>query len=637
MPKPFLLRRSSGLYVRYWVPLLLRQAVGSDTIVRSLGRLRGDAARLEAARLGYALSHRFNAMKREMQPRMIAPPSSTLGECIDGYLSDHSAARRPLQLFLALAGDKPMSAFSGEDVDTFARALYGWPRDAGRRALFKQVSPQEVIARAKRAEAEPIGLETWQRYLSALRAFAKWMIAHAKLDPAFIYAFDRWLGPTVSPQSDSLPADVTTHAGAYTVDRSADGSLRIHADTTEDHAHVLDVLDRIERQHLPPASAKVARTLGEARDLFLVQFKERNPAPATVHETKATLALFVDVIGAAKPMNEVGVEDVDALRATLAVWPARARVLPDYKGLSTRDIIKKAKRDKSPGINVRTKDKHLDNVRKFFGWAVQRHEMTHNPLSGVRLQTKAQKATLTRRGFTQPELAALFAPRLRAAHASTPSCFWLPILALHTGARLRELAQLRVVDVHEVGGVWGLDINYHAGPLKNTQSQRFVPLASAMAALGFLAYVDDVRTAGFDRVFPDGSWTAKNGPGDKVSKWFNRGYTRAAGLTDPALVFHSFRHTVADTVDGVGLTEAQIGAITGHQSNSVLGQHYIRRKTVVVRHQHVDAIADQFKLPTQDVYVAGQFAEAFAELKKKQARAGALIARAARQTKKSKK
>jgi integrase len=154
-------------------------------------------------------------------------------------------------------------------------------------------------------------------------------------------------------------------------------------------------------------------------------------------------------------------------------------------------------------------------------------------------------------------------------------------------------------------------------------------------ALGFIEYVADVRALGFDRVFPDGSWTAKNGPGDKVSKWFNRSYTGAAGLNDPALVFHSFRHTFADAADGVGLTEAQIGALTGHQSESVLGKHYIRHKTVETRWQHVDTITRQFGLPPLGAYAPGQFALVFGVLKKKKARAEALIARAARQTKKS--
>jgi integrase len=526
MPKPFLLRRPSGLYVRYWVPLALREAVGSNTIVRSLGDLRGDAARLEAARLGYALAQQFHACRA-----MAKKNKEGSGDLI---LVDHK--HQPIK------------------------------RPKGRQ-----------------------------------------------------------------PYPDFIEHD-------YQVDYREDGSFSVSAEGPEEHARALETL-RLMRETPPPlaSSTKAARTLGEARDLFLVQFKEKNPAPATVHETVATLGLFVDIVGARRPMDQVGVDDVDTLRAVLAVWPARARVLPAYRGLGTKDIIKKAKKDQPPGINVRTKDKHLDNVRKFFGWAVQRHEMTHNPLSGVRLQTKAQKATLTRRGFTQAELAALFAPHLRAAHAGTPCYFWLPMLALHTGARLRELAQLRLVDVHQVEGIWGVDINYHAGPLKNTQSQRFVPLASAVIALGFLDYVNDVRSAGFERVFPDGSWTAKNGPGDKVSKWFNRGYTRDAGLTDPALVFHSFRHTFADTADGVGLTEAQIGAITGHQSDSVLGQHYIRRKTVLVRQKHIDATTNQFKLPPQDAYVAEQFAEVFAGLKKKQAQEAAVAARERRQSQKNKK
>jgi len=632
MPKPFLLRRPSGLYARYWVPLPLREAVGSNTIVRSLGNLRGDAARLEAARLGYALAHRFNTMKREMQPRTITPPSAMLGERIESYLRERPSAERALRLFLALVGDKPLANLSASDIDAFARAMHQWPKDAGRRALFKGASPHETVTRAERSKSEPIGWGTWHRYLSAVRTFADGLIARGELTPDFNETLDGLIGP----RRGRVP-DMANLSAAYSYERRADGSLHVQADTEEDHRRAMEFHERAEPSSVPTTTVKAARTLGEARDLFLVQFKEKNPAPATLHETVATLNLFVDIAGATKPMDEVGVDDVDALRAVLAVWPARARVLPEYKGLSTRDIIKKAQRDKPPGINVRTKDKHLDNVRKFFGWAVQRHEMTHNPLSGVRLQTKAQKATLTRRGFTQPELAALFAPHLRAAHAATPSHFWLPLLALHTGARLRELAQLRMVDVHQVEGIWGVDINYHAGPLKNPQSQRFVPLASAVVTLGFLDYVAEVRAAGFDRVFPDGSWAAKNGPGDKVSKWFNRGYTRAAGLTDPALVFHSFRHTFADTADGVGLTEAQIGAITGHQSDSVLGQHYIRRKTVAVRHQHVDAIAGQFKLPPLNGYVVGQFADVFAGLKKKHMREIALAARTARQARMARK
>jgi hypothetical protein len=86
VPKPLLLHRPNGLYARYWVPLALREAVGSETIVRSLGGLRRDAARLEAARLGYALAHQFALMKNQRPPRMPAPSSVQLAERIDVYL-----------------------------------------------------------------------------------------------------------------------------------------------------------------------------------------------------------------------------------------------------------------------------------------------------------------------------------------------------------------------------------------------------------------------------------------------------------------------------------------------------------------------------------------------------------------------
>lgn len=316
-----------------------------------------------------------------------------------------------------------------EGVDCFAEQMLDWPRDAGRSALFKDASPQQILARAKRARAEPIAPESWRRSLAAVRVFMTGLIAQAELDPAFIQAFDRWIGARTLAMAPMAPVERILDA-SYSYTWRADGSLDVHADTEADHRRVMELHDRVNRSAPRGPSAKAVRSLGDARDLFLTQFKEKNPAAATVHETVATLGLFVDIVGAGKPMDEVGVDDVDAFRAVLAVWPTRARVLPAYKGLSTRDIIKKAKKEQPPGINVRTKDKHLDNVRKFFGWAVQRHEMTHNTLSGVRLQTKAQKTTLTRRGFTQPELAALFARELRAAHAATPSYFWLPLLPM---------------------------------------------------------------------------------------------------------------------------------------------------------------------------------------------------------------
>lgn len=63
MPKPYLLARPSGLYVRFLVPVDLRARIGSRFIVRPLGSRRGDMARLLAARFAVALSQVFMAMR----------------------------------------------------------------------------------------------------------------------------------------------------------------------------------------------------------------------------------------------------------------------------------------------------------------------------------------------------------------------------------------------------------------------------------------------------------------------------------------------------------------------------------------------------------------------------------------------
>lgn len=64
MPKSLLLSRPSGLYVRFRVPSDLRERIGSRFIVRSLGSLRGDAARLVAAAQAVALSQAFDWLRR---------------------------------------------------------------------------------------------------------------------------------------------------------------------------------------------------------------------------------------------------------------------------------------------------------------------------------------------------------------------------------------------------------------------------------------------------------------------------------------------------------------------------------------------------------------------------------------------
>lgn len=124
---------------------------------------------------------------------------------------------------------------------------------------------------------------------------------------------------------------------------------------------------------------------------------------------------------------------------------------------------------------------------------------------------------------------------------------------------------------------------------------------------------------------------AKNGPGDRVGKWFNRTLLRGAcGISDNAVSYHSTRHTFITAGDKLGFSEAQVGALTGHQARSVQARHYIDASTVPQRKERIDRIAASLPVPPLAAYRAGQFAKCFEGIRRKEQRARAVAKRKGR-------
>ena len=412
------------------------------------------------------------------------------------------------------------------------------------------------------------------------------------------------------------------------------GVVSVRADGPDDHKRALEALDRM-RVVIPglPRFAMPAQKTGPmlhaAITGFLQRFRQTSRAPATLLETAHTLELFRDLVDDV-PLANVGNEQTDVFREAMSHWPARARVFPQFKNLSARAIVAKGKSmPEVPKLQVRTVEKHLDRLRVFFNEAVKRRELAHNPLHGVRLQTTAAKYEPVRRAFRAHELLLVFDPARRAKLAHDPMYFWFPPLGLFLGGRLRELAELTVFGVEQLPeiNVWGLHI---LEGRKNSQSKRFVPLPDRVLAMGFLDYIEDVKAAGFEAAFPGGSVNAKNGAGDRVSRWFNRTYLdKACGLDDPQLCFHAFRNTQQTAADVLKISESQIAPISGHAPRSVQARHYIDPATVKARKKRLDRIANHYQLPPLAPYRRGQFDEYFAEVRANEKHTEAKAARAA--------
>ncbi|AWM88274.1 site-specific integrase [Microvirga sp. 17 mud 1-3] len=158
--------------------------------------------------------------------------------------------------------------------------------------------------------------------------------------------------------------------------------------------------------------------------------------------------------------------------------------------------------------------------------------------------------------------------------------FWLPLLALFTGARLAELAQLRVCDIHvDRSGLAYLDIATSGGrTVKTRTSIRKLPIHSELRRLGFLEYIEGVRVASSNEnrdLWPEVQSAKGRARSAAFSQWFN-GYLRskAVGIQDPRKVFHSFRHLFKDMCRDAGLSEDVHDALTGHGAGSSVGRRY---------------------------------------------------------------
>ena len=141
------------------------------------------------------------------------------------------------------------------------------------------------------------------------------------------------------------------------------------------------------------------------------------------------------------------------------------------------------------------------------------------------------------------------------------AAFWLPLLALYTGARLSELAALTAADVvieqpSDIAIIMITEDVDQGRTLKTLASRRVVPIHTELVRLGFLNFVED-RLPGprqATRLFPLLTPGSRGGLGEGWSKWFGR-YIRNIGITNTASVFHSFRHGFKDALRAAGVDE----------------------------------------------------------------------------------
>jgi integrase len=255
----------------------------------------------------------------------------------------------------------------------------------------------------------------------------------------------------------------------------------------------------------------------------------------------------------------------------------RIRAFVDKHGdLPLTDVTRAMASDFLAGLDVsnRTRNNYAMTLKCVFDCARRRGRFTgDNPFADQR--SKVAKNSYS--PFTVAELQTLFdalpreIPKKHTAESALP---WVALIALYTGMRLEEIAQLTTADVREVAAngatVWVIDVhNGGENKLKNETSARLIPVHSELDRLGLLDYVKALKAG---PLFP--GLTRRESKGGKVGARVGELFRKklvTLKLKRDGLCFHSFRHTVAGRLDAAGVPQSDAARILGH---AVAGMSY---------------------------------------------------------------
>jgi integrase len=240
----------------------------------------------------------------------------------------------------------------------------------------------------------------------------------------------------------------------------------------------------------------------------------------------------------------------------------------------------------TPCIGAATVNKWLTCLQGVLNWArkngvIPEEVLWADPVKGMRLKEPRSK----RRPWETEELSLLFGSSIyrrgeRPLGGKGEAAYWLPLLALFSGARLNELAPMCANDVKRdtASGVHFMTVvedDETGRSVKTENSLRAIPIHPELLRIGFLKFVDRRRHAEGQktRLFPLIRQNSKGNYGATFSQWFGR-HKRSLGIDNKSSVFHSFRHGFKDALRTAGVNEDVNDALTGHSGGNTVARGY---------------------------------------------------------------
>lgn len=293
------------------------------------------------------------------------------------------------------------------------------------------------------------------------------------------------------------------------------------------------------------------------------QLAEGKWSPKTEDTVNEIFRMWLRIVGD-MPIAEYGFEKHREYKAILQKLPPNINKSPQFKNKTIAEVLDL---NETPAAS-HTINKKLARVSSLFEWAISYGYVTLNPAKGMTIKSP-KLARDERKVFSNDDLSKLFGSEVFIEKKYKHSYYyWLPLLALYTGARLNELCQLHLKDFDIVDGINVIKINGDMPDkrLKTKAAVREVPIHSELIRIGLLDNVNKLRKRNAIRLFPELT-LGRDGYGHATSKWFAR-YRVKCGIEEQGKVFHSFRHTFINELKQNDVSKEKIAALVGHEDES---------------------------------------------------------------------
>lgn len=232
---------------------------------------------------------------------------------------------------------------------------------------------------------------------------------------------------------------------------------------------------------------------------------------------------------------------------------------------------------KGKSLKPATINKKLTAIKSILSFAMDNGYISANPAHGFKVAEDGGGID-SRLPFSADELKRIFSTPVyttneRPIGGRGETAYWLPLLALYTGARLEELGKLTCEDIQEHEGVPYVELtSADKGSKKRNRGhgRRIVPIHSDLLNRGFLAYVQSISKSDTAPLFPELNKANQYGQTTQAwSSWWHRYFRKEAHLTDSKKTFHSFRHTFIQACREHGVSEEKRKAMVGHSNRDV--------------------------------------------------------------------